>query len=155
MIRLTGLAATAVVVALAAGPIFAQGPGGGAARGRGAGGPGSMGIPLASLSLTQAQRDVITDIRQRSRGEMDQLAQRLRSAEEAQRTAVRTVPLNEGLVRSAALALAEVQSDIAVHEARTYNEIFAALTAEQQSQVRQRQAEQLQRRRDSRRSQTQ
>lgn len=155
MVGVRWITAVAVVAALGVVPLLGQGPRGGGARlGRSGGPAGAMGLPLAALNLTQAQQDVIADIRQRSAKEMQSLRERLRTVEEAQQAAVRTVPLNEGLVRSAAMAVAEVQADLAVHEARLYNEIFAVLTPEQQAQVTQRQAERGQRR-PNRRSPTQ
>ena len=115
------------------------------AQGRGPGGPGSpaigrgtmRGLPLGSLNLTQAQQDLIRDIRQRHREEARQIETRLREAQEAQRKAVSAIPLNESQIRAATLALAEVQAELAVQQGRVQNEIFAALTPEQQAQVRQ------------------
>ena len=73
------LTAGALVVGmLAGGAVFAQGPrGGGPGRGGRAGGPGG-GLPLASLSLTQAQQDAIATIRERNRAEMEVLQARMR-----------------------------------------------------------------------------
>ena len=116
----------------------AQGP---AAAGRpGRGGPGGRGfagaLPLRSLNLTQAQQDLIRDIRERNRTEMQQIEGKAREARVAQEKAVNAIPFNEAAVRSASLALAEVQADIAVHQARVQSEIFATLTAEQQEAVK-------------------
>ena len=142
MVRYRLIAAALVIAALVAGSALAQGPRGGGQGGRGGRGAGGVaGIPLASLTLTQAQQDLVTDIRQRSREQTQEVQQRLRTAEEARRKAIQTVPLNEALVRSATLAAAEIEAELAVAEARTFNEIFAALTAEQQTQVKKFQAE--------------
>jgi Spy/CpxP family protein refolding chaperone len=99
------------------------------------------GIPVAGLNLTQAQQDLIRDIAERGRQSGSQIQQKVREAQEAQRRASETFPVSENAVRTAALALAEAQADLAVHQARVQNEIFNALTAEQQAEVRKRQAE--------------
>jgi Spy/CpxP family protein refolding chaperone len=148
MNRFRWMMAAALVAALGAGSVaFAQGPrGGGPGRPGGPGGRGLMGgLPLASLNLTQAQQDLIRDIRERSRGEMSQIDAKLRQAHVAQRKAVSTIPLNEGAIRAATLAVAEVQADTAILQARVQNEIFAALTSEQQEQVKKALAEREQR----------
>jgi len=76
------------------------------------------------------------------------LQEKLRAADEARRKATQAVPLNEGQIRLAVLAAAEIEGDIAVQEARTLNEIFSLLTPEQPAEVKKRQAEQGQRRRE-------
>jgi len=141
-------AAALLIAALATVSAFAQGPRG-SGRGARTGGPGGIaGVPLAALNLTQAQQDLIQDIRQRSRQELQPLQEKLRAADEARRKATQAVPLNEGQIRLAVLAAAEIEGDIAVQEARTLNEIFSLLTPEQQAEVKKRQAEQGQRRRE-------
>ena len=141
MVRYRHFAAAAVIATLVAGSALAQRPRGG---GQGRGGPGVGGVagnPLASLNLTQAQQDLVTDIRQRSREQTKEIQQRLRTAEQASRRAIQTVPLNEALVRTTTLAAAEIEAELAVAEARSFNEIFAALTPEQQAQVKKFQAD--------------
>ena len=98
----------------------------------------------------------------RYQSELQRVGERLRAAMDAQRTAIETVPTNEGLVRSASDVAATVQSDMAVLRARIHGEVFAALTAEQQAKageiVAQREArmeqraEQMQNRRQRRRN---
>lgn len=139
MIRFRSLMAGALVVAvLATGAAFAQGVrGGGPGRSGGPDGRGFRGaLPLASLNLTQAQQDLIRDIRERNREATRETAAKLQQAHEAQRNAVNAIPLDEGLIRQTTLALAEVEADMAIQQARVQNEIFASLTAEQQAQVR-------------------
>jgi Spy/CpxP family protein refolding chaperone len=134
----------------------AQGPrtGGPGADRRGFGGRGAMGgLPLASLDLTQAQQDLIRDVRERQREELRQVEAKVREAHAAQQKALNAIPLNEAAIRQTTLALAELQAEVAVHQARVRNEIFAALTAEQQATVRKAQAEREQRLQE-RRSQT-
>ena len=125
----------------------AQGPrAGGPGRGHGFGGRGALGgLPLASLNLTQAQQDLIRDIRERHRSELQQVESKLRDARTAQQRAVGAIPLNENGIRTATLALAEVEAEIAIHQARVRNEIFAALTSEQQGAVKKALAEREQR----------
>jgi Spy/CpxP family protein refolding chaperone len=140
---------TAVTLALAIGvgtTAFAQGP---RAGGPGRGGPGRVGVmrglPLASRNLTQAQQDLIRDIRERNRNEAQQAQEKLRQAHLAQQKAIDAIPLNEGAIRAATLTLAEVEAEVAVLRSRAQNEIFAALTPDQQAQVKQALAEREQR----------
>jgi Spy/CpxP family protein refolding chaperone len=164
MNRFRWMTAVALAAMLSAGAAFAQGPRAGGpglperlgavplARAGGPGGRGVMGLlPLASLNLTQAQQDLIRDIRERSRTEMTQIEAKLRQAHAAQRQAVSAIPLNEGAIRAATLAVAEVQADASILQARVQNEIFAVLSSEQQEQVKKVLAEREQRTRERRR----
>ena len=99
------------------------------------------GLPLGALNLTQAQQDLVRDIRERNRESARPLEQRLREAHAAQRSAVESIPANESAIRAATLALAEVQAEVAIHQARMQNEVWNALTAEQQGQVKKLQEE--------------
>ena len=149
------VAGAAVAAVLTTGFAFAQGPleerrQVGPLRRADEPGRGGRGgaLPLAAVNLTQAQQDLIRDIRERNREAARSLEQKLRPAQAAQRQAMDAIPANENAIRAATLALAEVQADIAIHQARTQNEIWNALTADQQAQVRKLQAE-----RDARRAQ--
>lgn len=135
----SAIAAALVAALMAGGAAYAQGPrAGGPGGGQGRGGRAVVGgLPLASLNLTQAQQDLIRDIRERGREQSQQLETKLREAQAAQRNAVSAIPVNEAAIRSATLALAELQADAAIQQARVQNEIFAALTSAQQDQVRQ------------------
>jgi protein CpxP len=131
----------------AVGAAQAQGPGPrGDGDGRGRGGPGGRGggammLPVRELGLSDAQRQQVAQIRTANR-EATQAAQKaVREAESAQRAAVQTVPLNESLVRSTAQALALAQTDLAVQEARMFNDVWQVLTPEQQGKLRTLQAE--------------
>ena len=128
---------------LVTGAVYAQGPRPGApGRGGTPGiGRGMAGLPLGSLNLTQAQRDLVRDIRERHREDARQFESRLRAAQEAQRAAVTAIPMDEAPIRATTLALAEVQAELAIRQARVQNEIFAVLTPEQQEQVRNARAE--------------
>lgn len=150
MTRVRFTTAAVLVAALGIGSAaLAQGPRGGGFGGPGRGGPGGRGLlggfPAASLNLTQAQQDLIKDIRQRSSTELRQVETRVREAQAAQRKAIEAIPVNEAAIRTATLALAEVQADAAILQARVRSEIFNSLTADQQAQVKKLQAEREQR----------
>ena len=149
---------------VAAGAVYAQGPGG---RGRGPGGfglgfggPGGRGgpggLPLRELNLSETQQQQIRDVTVQFRDQNRAAAEQLRLAMDAQRKAVETMPINEGLIRSTTQALAEAQTEMAIQQARMQGEIFQLLTPVQQEQARKLQAEreaQMQERRDRARDQ--
>lgn len=142
----TLIAGVAAIVMLGTGAAMAQGP-----RGGGAGARGPMlgrggGLPLAALNLTQPQQDVIRDMRERNREAVRQFDQRLREAQIAQRNAMNAIPANESSIRAATLALAEVQADIAIEQARLQNEIWNILTPAQQQEAQRIRAQQEERR---------
>jgi Spy/CpxP family protein refolding chaperone len=146
MNRFHSLTAAVLVAAIVGGgSALAQGPRGGGAGRPGRGGSVTGGLPIASLNLTQAQQDLVRDIRQRGREEIQPLEVKVREAQAAQRKAIDTVPLNEGLIRATTQALADAQADVAIQQARMQHEIFLALTPAQQEQVRAAQAERQQR----------
>jgi Spy/CpxP family protein refolding chaperone len=123
---------------------YAQSPGfghrGGGPGRPGLGGPG-LALPLRQLNLTDAQQQQVQSIRERHRDEAKQIAERLRTAMEAQRKAVETVPVNDSLIRSTTQELAEVQADAAVARAHARSEILALLTADQRAQLTKLQAD--------------
>ena len=142
--------AAVLVAALGLGSAaLAQGPRGGGPGGPGRGGPGGRGalggLPVGQLNLTQAQQDLIRDIRERNSTELKQVETRVREAHAAQQKAIEAIPVNEAAIRAATLALGEVQADVAVLQARVRGEIFASLTADQQAQVKKLLAERDQR----------
>jgi Spy/CpxP family protein refolding chaperone len=148
MNRFRSLSIAAVVTALlAGGVVFAQGPGAGGRRGPGGfgghGGPGGRGggLPLRELNLNEAQQQQIRDITTQYRDQNRAAAEQLRTALDAQRKAVETLPVNEGLIRSTTQALVEAQTELAVQQARMQSDIFALLTSAQQEQVRKLQAD--------------
>ncbi len=144
----TFVAGAVVAGVLASGAAFAQGPRGdgpGGRGGRGPGGPGGPGLLIRALNLTETQQQQVRDIRERASAATRAIGERVRQAIDAQRAAVETVPLNEGLIRSTAFALAEAQTDAAVQNATIYNEIWGVLTAEQQAKAKQAQAERAKR----------
>ncbi len=158
-------AAIAAMLATAVGT-YAQGPRGGGRRGGGPGGAafGLLGGPdgglmLRELNLTEAQQQQVRDIRERHRDEAQQVGERLRAAMGAQRKAVETTPVNEGLIRSTTQDVADAQADAAIAQAHVRSEIVGILTAEQKAQLtklqadRQARAEQFRQRAQQRRQQ--
>jgi periplasmic protein CpxP/Spy len=136
---LAGSLAGGVMLAQAPGP-GRRGPGfGGPGRAVGPGGPG--GLPLQALNLTDGQQDQIKQLMQQYRDQNRNAGDALRTAMEAQRKAVETIPADEGMIRSTTQALAEAQTELAVQQARLQNDIFALLTPAQQDQARKLQAE--------------
>jgi protein CpxP len=146
----------AVAGVLAASLAFAQGPGGGRfGRGPGpgpGGGPGRLGGPalfglagpgfnLGRLNLTDAQRQQMRDIRERNREAVQALRTKMREAATAEREAIQALPVDEGRIRAASQALANISADVAVQSARIRSEMWAALTPEQQAEVTKRQTE--------------
>lgn len=145
-LRVVGAVALAGVLSIGA-LAEAQGPrAGGPGRGAGFGRGGALsGFPVAALNLTQAQQDLIRDIRERNRTELQAVESKLREARMAQQKAVNAIPVDENAIRAATLAAAEVEAQVAVQQARVRNDIFAALTPEQQETVKKMQAEREQR----------
>jgi len=140
---MVGATAAGLLVATMA---FAQAPRG---HGRGPGGPGGFGMGgpggpfgmggpgsgLGLADLTDAQEQQVRDIRMRNRDAMQATAERLRVAQDAQRKAIETLPVDEGQIRAAAQALADVEADVAVQAARLRAEIWGVLTPVQQAQI--------------------
>ena len=153
MTRFRALTLTAVLAGLLAGGVaFAQAQGPGRRGGPGGfgglglpGGPGGPGLPLQELNLTETQQDQIKQLTQQYRQQNQNAGEQLRSAMEAQRKAVETIPVDEGLIRSTTQALVDAQTEMAIQQARLRSEIFALLTPDQQAQVRKLQAERNQR----------
>ena len=130
--------------------VFAQGPRGGPGRGPdGPGGPGGFGmggpggpfglggpgLGLGLADLTDAQEQQVRDIRMRNREAIETTAERLRVAHDAQRKAMEALPVDEGQIRAAAQAVADVDADAAVQAARLRAEVWAVLTPAQQARV--------------------
>jgi protein CpxP len=152
MTRFRAFTLTAVLAGLLAGGVaLAQGPGPGR---RGPGGPGGFGgpggrgpggLPLQALNLTESQQDQVRQLMQQYRTQNQNADGQLRTAIEAQRKAMETIPVDEALIASTTRALVEAQTEMAIQQARLQGEIFALLTPEQQAQVRKLQAERNQR----------
>ena len=139
MIRVRSLATGVALVALLATSVaFAQGPRGGFGGRRGPGGPG---FPLASVTLTDAQKEQVRAIRERYREQTRTVAQALDAAAAKQRQAIETIPVNETLITSATQDMTQAQVDLAIQQARLNAEVWAVLTPEQQAQATKARAE--------------
>ncbi len=135
MFRFCSLATGVAVVALLATSVaFAQGPRGGG-RFDGRGGPGPLGLELRALNLTDAQREQVREIRERSREQMQPALQRLREASDKQRQAIAALPVNETLITSATQDMTQAQVDVAIQQARINADVWSVLTPEQQAQA--------------------
>ena len=138
------IAGALVIGLIASGVAFAQGRAGGpAGRGsRGLLGPlGGAALPLGALNLTDAQQQQIRDIRERNRDESRAAGEQLRAALTAQRNAVETVPVDEGLIRSTTQTLADAQTEVALQRAHLHAEVWGLLTSAQQDQAKKLRAE--------------
>ena len=147
-----GIGAIAMTVGLVAGVyVSAQntdGPQGPFAERRGGpGGPmGALGPMLAGhLNLTDAQKDQLKGIMDSHREESKGLGDRAMKARQALRAAVTADTVDEGLIRTRAAELANIESDLAVAQARIHAEVFRILTPEQQAQAREAQSHMQQR----------
>ena len=131
-------AAAAGLVALLGGAVFAQGGGQGGFGQRGH--HGSFGMEgmagLRQLGLTDDQRAQIRTAVSGHRDEFKALADRARTARQAQAAAISAVPMNEQQVRSASADMAAVQADMAVLRARVHEQVFSVLTPDQQAQAK-------------------
>jgi Spy/CpxP family protein refolding chaperone len=120
-----------------------RGPGG---RMGGPGGPGGFGRPgLRELDLTDAQKEQIRTIQQSHRDQVQQIAERRRSAERAIDQAATGASVDEATIRSQSTALASAIADGAILRAKVNAEIFNVLTAEQQQKLNERKNGQRQR----------
>ncbi len=131
-------AAAAGLVALLGSAVLAQGsgPGGFGSHGH-RGGFGMEGIAgLRQLGLTDDQRAQIRTAVSGHRDEFKALADRERTARQAQMSAVSAVPMNEQQVRAASADLAAVQADMAVLRARVHEQVFSVLSPDQQAQAK-------------------
>jgi len=127
------LAATALAAAVAIGGVVvsAQRPG-----------PGwQAGLALRALDLTEAQREQVRQLTQQHQVQIRPLLDRAQAAQEAQRQAVEAIPFSEPQIRSAAQALAEIETELAVQRARVQADIYALLTPEQQGRLQKMRAE--------------
>src|SRR5688572_14481246 len=131
--RILTLGAVVVLTVAGGAMVVAQGPG---PRGPRGGGPGiAGGLPLRELDLTEAQRAQVQQLVQQHREGTRALVERARTAREAQRQAMEATSFNESSVRAAMSAVAEVEADLAVQQARLQSEIHELLTVEQQQRL--------------------
>jgi Spy/CpxP family protein refolding chaperone len=93
--------------------------------------------PPSGLNLTDAQRDQIRTLREAQRKDAQALREKMRAARLQLRQAMRADVPDEAAVRSAAEALAALQADQAVQQARSRSQYMKVLTPEQQARMKQ------------------
>jgi protein CpxP len=132
------LAAAALVASIVVGGVVvsAQRPG----FGQGPGRP-QAGLALRGLELTEAQREQVRQLTEQHREQTRTLLEQLQAAQEARRKAVEAIPFSEPQIRTAAQALAEVEIELAVQQARLQADVYALLTPEQQGRLQTMRAE--------------
>jgi Spy/CpxP family protein refolding chaperone len=133
--RFLGLSALVAGLVSGGALAYAQGPQPGGPRGRGPGFGPQAGLSLRALDLTEAQQEQVRQLSQQSREQMRGLMDRMRAAQDARRQAVEAIPFNESQVRSAMKELADVETELAVAQARLQADIYALLSAEQQQRL--------------------
>jgi protein CpxP len=138
------------LVAVLSVPVLAQGPDG---RGHGRRGDGLgrmargvQGLPLRQLELTDAQREQVRGIVSARSADFKAVADRLRSAREAQQAAVTRVPVDENEVRARVTDAAAIEAEMAVLRARVHEQVYQVLTPEQQQKAKTLQADRQKRR---------
>jgi Spy/CpxP family protein refolding chaperone len=130
-----GLVAAGAVAVLASVPLaVAAQDGHGPWHGR----RGFMGgfAGLRQLDLTDDQRQQIRAAMQSHRDEFRAIADRMRTAREAQQAAIEQMPLNEPQIRAASTELATAEADAAVLRARVHEQVFSLLTPDQQAKAK-------------------
>lgn len=146
-VLILSLAASAFAQAPRRGPA-GPGPGGrpgGPGMGMGPMGMGPGGLPLGQLDLSESQLQQVREIAQKYQPELREAMGKVADAREAQRKAIETVPVNEGLVRAVTETLNNAELEVALIQAHVYNHTYSILTAEQQTKLKE-----LQARRDTR-----
>ena len=124
------------------------GPGGPGGRRGGPGGPdaGALGpMMLERLDLTTDQRERVRQILDSHRDEQKAIGDRAMKAHEALQEVV-TGTFDESAIRARAVDVAAVDADVAVAQARVYNEVLQILTADQQQKLKKLQADMKERR---------
>jgi Spy/CpxP family protein refolding chaperone len=106
--------------------------------------PPSAG-PMGALNLTQAQRDEIRTLREAQRKDSQALREQMRAARQQLQQAMRADVPDEAAVRSAAGAVAALQADLAVLQARARGQLMTVLTPEQQGKLKEARARAAQR----------
>ena len=112
-------------------------------RGRGGmpGGPGMAGpgmLPMLSprLNLTDAQKDQIKNISTAHKDEWKALNDRAMAAHRVLMEAGTTGASDEAVIRKLSADVAAVEADVSVARARSFDEVWAILTPDQQSQLK-------------------
>jgi Spy/CpxP family protein refolding chaperone len=92
--------------------------------------------PMGALNLTQAQRDQIRTLREAQRKDSQALREQMRAARQQLQQALKADVPDEAAVRAAAGAVAALQTDQAVLQARAKGQLMTMLTPEQQGQLK-------------------
>jgi Spy/CpxP family protein refolding chaperone len=100
---------------------------------------------LERLDLTSDQRDRVRQILDSHRDDQKALGDRAMKAHEALQDAI-TGTFDESAIRARSADVAAVDADMAVAQARVYNEVLQILTSEQQQKLKTLQAEMKERR---------
>jgi Spy/CpxP family protein refolding chaperone len=109
-----------------------MGSGGPGMRGGPGGGPGGMfGPELRALDLTDAQHEQVKAIMESHREEQKAVRGKMMTARKALHDAIAADVIDEAAIRAAAGAVAALDADEAVQQARIHAEVFAILTPEQ------------------------
>jgi Spy/CpxP family protein refolding chaperone len=113
---------------------------------RGRGGP--MGLPLGRLQLSDSQREQVQTIRQSREDELKAIGDRVHQARQALDAAIAAESFDEGLIRTRAAELAQVEADVTVVQARIRHDVFTqVLTDAQRAELKQLQDQQPRRER--------
>jgi Spy/CpxP family protein refolding chaperone len=91
---------------------------------------------LGELGLSDAQREQVKQLTQQHREQARALFERVRAARAAERQATEAMPFSEPQLRAALQALGEVETELAVQQARLRNDIYAVLTPDQQAKLK-------------------
>ena len=91
---------------------------------------------IRQLNLTQAQQDQLTSFRDQQQKDGPALRDRMRTARQQLQTAMRADVPDEAAVKAASGAVASVQADQALQQARAKAQLMKVLTPEQQQQLK-------------------
>jgi protein CpxP len=95
---------------------------------------------LRGIQLTEAQREQMRSIRQSHRAEFENVAKTLREARRAFAEATRSANLDEAAIRARSTDVANAMAEEAILRAKVRAEVHALLTADQQQQLKEREA---------------
>jgi Spy/CpxP family protein refolding chaperone len=117
---------------------FQQGPGGRGPMGPRMGGMDGLSIERLGpqLGLSDQQKNAINTLLMEERQSLSTALASLRTARQGLDAAILTVPADDGLLQAQVLQMGTLESQIALARTRTQAKIFALLSGEQQSKVR-------------------
>jgi Spy/CpxP family protein refolding chaperone len=91
---------------------------------------------LERLDLTPTQQEQFQELLAENRDEHRALRETAKTARQGLSDQVHAVEFNEGAIREAAAAVAEIEEEVAVSRALMFQEVQQILTPEQQAQMR-------------------